>query len=1131
MTIETLLAELEGLTHRERMRRMVRIGRAAAEGDDAARATLDELWGSGKTYERTLALQAAYGSRGTAENDAERVVEAATSSSRTLRFRAMRLVATACDDAAAAVVLAKTSSRRARGRLLALLHRARRRGAVAAYLEGPGVLDDPQNVDLLPLATAAIVARERARFGQHASSVGWLRLAKHHPAIAAEEIRVAAEAKLDPRSRARLAPIMTVTARGAPDALLVAIALLVRNGEAIHVETWNELVKRRPRETFDLLRLRDERALVATNAPGAFGGIRLANVAHRLGPERLAHAVRRAHGTLPDGKRGRRWLLRLSPADRAATIDAWASATNLRGWGGFLLRHMPVEAAASAGVASRRAAFERWVAASSSRDGIIAVTRLQDLPRDLRHEEAERHLERVPALQGKNERLAWAQLLPFEHAKTSLASFLGHPEGEVRALAMSALVRTLDGDRTSVMPLLALVNARRFEQDPVRLTTMQALADQPWACFPLESLPVLAEIVEGALAASDLSTTTAAHTERLVVRLFRVDPEWGAAWLVAIVKTRGTITQLGLDEGLRPDDLVRFEPAFATLVETWATRERASAIVWLARSLGRRLSLAPSILSALERLARELPFVGVALAALELLRRAAPERFGRLVPELLATDASFAILAVVANHVSCIRQDLLPALLVGDAPFTGRFASGRTRFVLDFRHGVPTWTAKLQERWAAQLRALAATPDQDVPSLHFAIDHLASLAFADATPLLGFTADPRQPVREIAIDAAARLDAAEGLATLLACLEDDRARWAIYALRSVFAELPRVEVLGRLRAVPREKVTVAKEVVRLLGDLGGDDAFAEILAFDIPLTKRDVRIAMLRALWNHLHRPAAWEAFERAAADPDWIVASRIADVPTDRLTEDAEGRLADLLARVLDRPEAELRLDLLRRAPWLPLRDLSRRFFSAIVRRIGAETGEEARAALGAALHRVRGDDDAETNAIFEGIAAVVARRENTSAVLPTVRPPANGPAWRARLARAVLGVLANDPLALAPRIEFASHVLDVRELVALFEELHATGRLHVDAVNAALAAVDRCVHPSTIEERLQSSPAPLLRRIAFQAFLVLGWGRGWTRERRARLEVYRADPDVLVASAAAWIFPPPKKDAAARS
>lgn len=1108
MTATRLLEELEALTHRERMRRMVRVGRDARGGDAAAKAVLDELGRAPCAYERSLALQAVYGS-----GDGAVVAARITDPSRTVRFRAMRLVAVACDDALAADALRRTESRRARTRLLALLHRRGRRGAIAAFLEAPSVLSDPRSFDLLPLATTELVTRELAAFRQHASGVGWARLAKHQPALAAAEFERLAAARLDPRSRGQVLPNLVLVARGDPDGALAVVARLVEAGEPVPVAAANELVKRRPREIFDLLRRRDEHGAPA-RPPGPFAGVRLARAARRLGPDRLAYAIRRAHPTLPDGKRARRWFLSLTEGDRRAVLDAWASASGIGAWGAFLLRHLPRDAA-------RARAFERWVAAARDRHGVVGVARLADLPHDLRHAEAERHLVAVPHLEGKPERLAWAALLPLARAKEHLASFLGHPEGDLRAVAMRTLVGCVDGDRANVEACLEIVRARRFEQDPVRLAFMQALSELPWACFPPSSLPAVAEIVEGALAASDLSSTTAMFTERLVARLFRVDPEWGAAWLARVVEVRGSVSQGGLGEGLLPDDLVRFEPAFARLVSAWATTERAGAILWLARSLGNRLALAPSLLAALERLATELPFVGVAAAALALLRRASPERFARLVPPLLDADPSSVLLPIVALHVSCDRQDLLPGLLSQEAR-RGRFATGRTHWVVDWGRGFATWTARTQQRYAAALAALVEDPARDVPTLRFALDRLAELAFADSSALLRFTGDPRQPVREIAIDAAARLDAGQGVDTLVACLEDDRARWAIYALRACFAEMPRAEVLAKLRAVPRDKVTVAKEVVRLLGELGGDEAFGELLAFELPGTKRDVRIAMLRALWDHLHRTETWAVFERAAADPDWVVASRIADVPMLRLTDDAEARFAELLARVLDRPEAELRLDLLRRAGWLPLRDRERRLFSALTRRISAETAAEAKAATQAVIQRMHAD---EIQVVLDAIEPVIRRRDTLCDVLEALRPRSYGPAHARRLAEIVLARIGTDPLSTAVRVDFAGHVLDPDGFAAVLREVHEADRLHVDAMSAAFGGIERCVAPARVEQLLleRAGDAPALRRLALHALVAQARDKGWTSDRRARLETYRADPALVVAAAAAYVFPPP--------
>lgn len=1107
--MDGFLDELETLTHRARMRRMVQVGRDVVAGDANARVLVDALWATGRTYERTLALQSVYGSR-----EGNVVVAAVREPSRTLRYRALRLLVTACDDAAIGDVLAAAPSRPLEKHLLALLQRRGRSAAIEALLGRPGALDDPRSLDLLPLAPAPFVTLHLDAFRQHASPVGWRRLAKHLPAVAAAELARAVDAGLDMRTRQRVLADLVLTARGAPDAVLPSIAKLLVAGERPAPAAINELLRRRPAETFDVLRAADER-VAFERPPGPFAGVRLASVVHRLGPDRIAYAVRRAHPALPDGRKGRRWLLALDAAEREAALEAWSGAHGIGAWGGFLLRHFAVDDP------RRDRAFARWVAAARDGAGIVSVRRLADLPHDLRHREAARHLDDVSKLQGKPERLAYAALLPFARAQVALASWLSHPEGELRAPAIAALVGTLDGDRTSIGGLLAVLKSRRFEQDPVRLAMLGALADQPAACFPPEVLPDVATIVEHALAASDLSMTTARHAERLVVRLFRVDPEWGAAWLAKIAQARGVLVAPGLATDLVPADVVRCEHAFAKLVATWRTKERAGSILWLARSLGKRLGLAPSLLVALEGLASELPFVGVAHESLQLLQGASPARFNALVPALLASDRSYLQLHVVREHVSCLRQDLLPhAFATG--PVTGRFASGSTSWVLDFTSGLPTWTARLQTEYATQLAHVTADAEAAVPTLRFAIDRLAELAHADATPLLAFAADPRQPVREIAIDAAARLDAGQGFDTLVACLGDDRARWAIYALRSLFRELPQRDVVARLRAVPRTTVTVAKEVVRLLGELGGAEGLAEILTFDLPTTKRDVRIAMLRSLWSHLHRPEVWPAFERAASDPDWVVASRIADVPMSALDEEAERRLGELLAEVLDRPESDLRVDLLKRAAWLPLRDRSRRFFGAVLRRIGAEAAEEAQHATRATLERMQ---STEVDAVVAVVATVLTGRRNASTVLDALRPRPHEAEHRRKVAMHVLDRALADRRATVAALGFAGGFVEAARLGQILRSLDGEDRLDVDALAAALHAIDASTQPQVIEELLRASPSALLRRCALQALASGGRRLGWTRERRARLAGYRADPADVVASAAEWTFPPPLK------
>ena len=1018
MTPDALLAEFEPLTHRKRIQRMVDLGRSIARGDDPALAPLaDALERHESAYARLLAVGTAWGS-----HDGARVLRALRDPSRAVRGRAIKLVPLACDDAQAEAALGLVPSGRLRTRLAVALRRRRRSGVLDAFLDARlgEARPEGQVVDLLAIGSADAVARHAAAFREHGGPLAWQRIAKWQPAAAVAVITAALDGHgpIDPRLRWHLGLALGLVPRAAPDAALQIARLLFARGvepaDALVRGVLAILARRRPAETFDLLRARHESGGPST-PPGAFGVVRFDRAAHRLGVERLSWLVRHAWSALPDGDRGRRWFLRLSEEDRATLLGVW-TREGRGAWGGFLLCHIPADGPVAR---AREAGFERWVLGASSSEGVITLKLLEHLPLDLRVREARRHLQDVPALATKPEqRLRYAELLPFAEARSALASHLGHPEGEQRAAAQRILLASLRFDRSAVPEGLAQAHARRFEQDPVRRAMLEALAGLPRRCFGVGHLEAVGVLVQDALDTADLSAATAGAAEQIVVRLFRLDAAWGARWLTKILAARGSLSSPGLGEELTEPETCSLAPVLAELASAWLTRERAGALIWLAAGLGRRLAVVAAVLDALESFAAELPFVGVAGAALDLLRRHAPRRFASLVPRLLAADPSFAILVSVARFVSRTRQDLLDPLL-GDAPMTGRFATGKTRWAIDFGGGYVRWTARQQRVYGAGLAAVAADPQRDLPAIRATVQTLARLAFAPADASISLASDRRPPVREIAVRALPWLDGGQGIGVLIECLGDDRARWAIYALRKAFREMDRAGVLAVLRGAPTGKVTVAKEIVRLLGEMGGDDAFGELVALDAPGLHRDIRVALLRALWDHLERPEAWAVFERAAADPDWVLASRLADIPSGRLSTAAEARLCRLLVRVLARPEVEARIDLLRRVASIPLRDGERVLFGACLAQMAGPHSDECRTATAAALTRML---PGEADALAERVRALLPKRRLLEPMVSEVgcRLGPYAPAQLRRVAEGVLAALAADQLgrAAAPRL-----------------------------------------------------------------------------------------------------------------
>ncbi|HRI63695.1 MAG TPA: hypothetical protein PK156_05640, partial [Polyangium sp.] len=1051
---EKFLQQVEPLTYRARFAHMVELGRAFAKGDAQAHVLLQELHLSSDAYERLLALMSVFGSRHGAW-----IVEGLSDASRSVRRRASRMVALFCSEEQIVAALESIVEKRILCRTLAALVRSRKRSAVDAFLDKRmQQAPEPFVVDILMLGSEDLVRRYMPKIVEGASYIAWGRLCSRHPKFAAswflEDLRK--NPNIDPRRRYRIQLVLAELARRAPDETLAIVKWFFEQ-EQDHQslrEVLAILTRSRPCQTFDILKQRHKSGR-QTRPPGVFGLVRFDAVVHRLGAERIEYLVRHAYDTLRDGKYGVRWFLRLSDDEKKIVLRTFL--LHGRGsWGAFLFRYFKAESPDEVGM--RQRAFERWSRAAQSSDGTISIAILDWLPRDLREAEARRHLENCASLNSKPAlRIQYAGLLAFAEAKQVLAPWLGHPEGEERARAQGILISSIRHDSAALSEAIINVKARKFEQDPVRNAMFAALVQLRIAFFKPEHLESVGAIIDDALDSADLSAQTSSQVERLVVRLFRVDGFWGGKYLAKLLQVRGSISTWGMGDGLTKDQAAKLSPALAQLVETWTTQERAASIIELGGSLGLRLRVVTPMLVGLERLTRDLPFLGVAGAALALLSRHDRSRFTRLVPELLATDASYVLLPIVAQYISRSRQDLLTNEMLAAKPMKGRFASGRSHWVIDFQSGYPRWTSAQQCTYAAGLVKLLNDEKRSVPDLRFALTTLVRLPFADATPILPFANDPRQPVREMAIRGLPWLDARQGVSVLIEALGDDRARWAIYALRKVFSEMRRGQVLAELRAVPLKKVTVAKEVVRLLGELGGGDSFQELLRLDAPGTHRDVRIALLRALWDHLERPETWVIFDKAVRDPDWIVASKLADVPLGRLSPDAEERVVVLLSTILARSEPEARQDLLNRIAYVPLTDARRSLFKRLLEHMGAEDPSEADLAFFAVLQRMNAS---ESDSVIRRLSELASRRRHLHVLLHRLTPNLGPYAQKMHkdVAQGFLRVLKTDPLAVPQYLMLGAHCWDHEDLVKVLIELSKKELLYHEAMVAAIAAIEHC-------------------------------------------------------------------------
>jgi len=398
------------------------------------------------------------------------------------------------------------------------------------------------------------------------------------------------------------------------------------------------------------------------------------------------------------------------------------------------------------------------------------------------------------------------------------------------------------------------------------------------------------------------------------------------------------------------------------------------------------------------------------------------------------------------------------------------------------------------------------------------------MEYAAMDRLLALAKDDRPAVKEKAIRVLARCDAGQGVPTLLDCLGDDRARFAIYGLRrALFGMLPD-RALALLAGAPMRKVTVAKEVVRLTGELRAAGAFARLEQLAASELHRDVRIALLRALWDHLDREPTWQIFERAVADRDWVIASRLADIPADRLTARLDTRLAALLARVIARPEPEARIGLLQRTSSLALVDRERTLLAACRARLASPLDDEVRAAVAALLARSAEDDLPALGIAFDALRADP-RAFYIAAMALCAAPIRSRASWLGA-ARELEAAALRDPRWAEVAVRAAGARAIAAELVATLERLAA---LDFDAQVAAGVAIhalrDEDLDATTTA--LAASRHAPVRRVAVTALAhAARSGRGWTAERLALLAALRGDRTPEVAGAAARLWPPREQD-----
>lgn len=1174
-----LLRALETTHHPARLERMAALGRDASQ-----RATVDEL-AAGEPYERRLALASVFGSR-----DGKRVLAGLSDVSRTVRGLAMRLVAVVCDDAEAREALRIGWTTCVDTFLMRQLVRRGRREVIDAHLDWlaqkPGLADF---ADAVPFGSAKGVAAHLARALERPSHEFWRRLAQHHPDVLGRVLLErwrAVPDEADPVTRQLTDQHLHTIARRAVDVAAELVRLLLERGIGADVATYRQLARLRPRVALQLAQElgaeiplgafdrgvkelpEDLLEAIAAWDPRLFGDPK--GIAKRLGASaRRAVARGLAVSFAQHPGFAGPFLADVDAGARDAMYERWSIAA--RDADGVValdrVRRLPADLAEREGhrhlrdvVAldtrpAERIAYAAFVSWDDAEKALAAHAG---------HPDGERRgvaLATLLAIPGKrtNEPELVDRALALAHARKN--------EQDPVRLAMLAAIAAWPRSvfRKEHFPrVMELVRDALDAGDLSAATaqTAERLLLRTFRLDPAEGARWLGVLVKerGGLSSMRLGD----HLDDDELRL--AEPHLVAiarAWMVR--EREHSLAELGESLGKR----LHVVPALADVLEkardaavfgytalrlTWVfvkhdrARHERTLVATLQRFLDRRfLDEIIALAERHERDGKQQPPLDEPLAetlvelvagarlsiwqevrALTALAKRGRAVLDRHLARLLSSDQSLIVVGAVLDHVHRRRQELLDPYL-GEQVITGRHATGKTRWLLPLSSGFFRWTPRQTSQFAAALGTVCQDQERDTPTIWRCTDALVAVPWPELDELRVLASDARPAVQEHAIRVMARADRGQCVETLVGCLADDRARIAIYGLRRAILTMPPPAALRVLEGAPLRKVTVAKEILRLLGVIRAPGAAELLFTMHERQLHRDVRIALLRALWDHLEDERTWAIFEQAVAAPDHVLASRVGDIPANRLTDRTDRRLSALLVRVLARPEPEARIDLLERAATLSVRDPDRVLLRAAAARLVSPYDDEVRAAARALAHRAPEDDLPLATELFRTVAEDPRALHVAAAAL--IAEAARPRRVTSLLLSALADVVASDPRYRPLRLRCLANARDPDGMLAQLEvSFGSSSTFDPDAFVACAAWVqslplDRL---EDVRKKLAASASPALRRLAVTALARdAGPERGWTPERRERLQTLANDPSPVVAGAARATFPPREREA----
>ncbi|MFF0520042.1 hypothetical protein ACFYTC_15140 [Actinomadura nitritigenes] len=558
---------------------------------------------------------------------------------------------------------------------------------------------------------------------------------------------------------------------------------------------------------------------------------------------------------------------------------------------------------------------------------------LDVLPRALRVREARRMLRLRRVAETPARYWSISAFLPYEEGMPVLEALTRRPDADDRATGYALLIACAGRSRdpgTLTAMLESLVRLRN-EQDPVRYSALDALANVPEGLLRSEHAAAVARFADDALAARDCSYMTRQALGRIAAAFcrqgaIRDDADlvvFGLELVERLIGHAGAVFLGRLDRVLRHGQEFRLADTLAPHLDAAARRDDHRLALVLVRALGRRAHRVPRLQDALEAAldARSDDVLKQAIGLWLAPPGTRAERVGRVVAKDPSAVAVPAVLAAVARE----RTDLLHLVLGGTTP-PGRFQRADVTYVPHMAAAwMRRWTSRQRDAYLGLLARVAGNEEQPGDARASAIRTIGTVPGVDAARLRPYLDSDDDRIRRTALTAVAWTASPQAvLPDLLAHAATDHAHVAMYAMTRAARFVRPSELAAILGPALREgKITARKEALRILLHNRVPDALDLVAAaWDDPGQHRDVRAAIASAVRPYLAEPVARRILGEAADGPRDL-ARQVLGTPPLAVEERFRGFYASLVLRVAGSDDTEARAAALPNVPqwaqWAP--------------------------------------------------------------------------------------------------------------------------------------------------------------------------------------------------------------------